>query len=195
MTRADDSSEATILETALEIVAHAELAEQDAAELRRLFDAEYLRDAGIWDPDLPYGYAPHDFHIMARCKGEVVGHVGWARRTIGVGGRDLVVAGVGGVLVSERARGRGLGGILMNLVASSMVDAGGIAFGYLGCREEVAAFYSSCGWTRISAAERSISRGGQAIYDPAGQPLLILPIESQLASWPQGEVDLRGRAW
>ncbi|MGH3654336.1 GNAT family N-acetyltransferase [Glutamicibacter sp.] len=195
MTRTSELNEATMPEIVLDVVAHADLAAEDIAKLRRLFDAEYLQDFGSWAPDLPYGYAPHDFHVMARCKGEVVGHAGWARRTIGVGGRDLIIAGVGGVLVSQRARGRSLGEILMNRVASSMLDAGGISFGYLGCREEVAAFYGSCGWTRISAAERSISRAGQPAYDPPGQPLFALPIASRLASWPQGEVDLRGRAW
>ena len=83
----------------------------------------------------------------------------------------------------------------MNRTASTVVDAGGIGFGYLGCREEVVSFYTACGWTRISAAERSVSRDGQSVYDPPGQPLLILPVAHRLASWPDGEVDLRGRAW
>ncbi len=43
------------------------------------FDSEY-QEFGEWDPQQPYGYAPHDVHIMARNEGRVVGHVGWARR-------------------------------------------------------------------------------------------------------------------
>ncbi|MGO2067003.1 GNAT family N-acetyltransferase [Glutamicibacter arilaitensis] len=195
MERASESNEAMMPDVAVDVVAHKDLAEQDIAKLRRLFDAEYLQDFGTWDPEQPYGYARHDFHAMARCGSEILGHIGWARRRIGVGGDHLVIAGVGGVLVSERMRGLGLGEILMNRVAASMVDAGGIAFGYLGCREEVAVFYSSCGWTRISAAERSISRAGQPTCDPPGQPLFVLPIASRLASFPKGEIDLCGRAW
>lgn len=83
----------------------------------------------------------------------------------------------------------------MNRVAETMADAAGIAFGYLGCREVVVSFYIACGWTRISAAERSINRAGQSVSDPPGQPLLVLPVGYRLASWPDGEVDLRGRAW
>lgn len=39
----------------------------------------------------------------------VVGHVGWARRAIGVGDIELVIAGVGEVLISEQVRGQHLG--------------------------------------------------------------------------------------
>lgn len=195
MTLRGVSTEDELAEIVIEVVAHADLAAGDVARLRGLFDAEYQQSFGDWDPDLPYGYAPHDLHIIARQGDHVVGHVGWARRMIDVGGRETVIAGVGGVLVSDRARGQRLGDRLMNRVASTMIDAGGIEFGYLGCREEVVSFYAACGWTRISAAERSISRRGKPIFDPPGQPLLVLPVEQRLDSWPEGEVDLRGRAW
>lgn len=68
------------------VVAHSALTSGDINDLRRLFDQEYLRDFGSWDPNQPYGYARHDFHVIARSADGIVGHVGWARRTIGVGG-------------------------------------------------------------------------------------------------------------
>lgn len=177
------------------VVAHSELTTEEEAGLRGLFDAEYGQDFGGWDPELPYGYAPHDVHVLARQGRRIVGHVGWARRTIGVGTHEVVIAGVGGVLVSDDVRGQRCGERLMRRAVSTMSDAGGIDFGYLGCREEVVEFYRSCGWVRISAAERSIGRAGQAVFDPLGQPLLVRPIEASLASWPDGDIDLRGRAW
>lgn len=177
------------------VVAHADLRSLCEASLRELFDAEYERDFGGWDPELPYGFAPHDVHVVAWQGPRIVGHVGWARRTIDVADQQIVVAGVGGVLVSDSARGQNLGERLMAHATMSMLDAGGIAYGYLGCREEVVEFYRKCGWMRISAAERSISRLGEAVSDPPGQPLLVFPIEASLASWPDGDVDLRGRAW
>lgn len=180
---------------AINVIAHDELTSSDLVGLRRLFDAEYLDDFGEWDPDVPYGYAPHAVHIIAKCNGETVGHVGWARRTVGVGEHEVEIAGVGGVLISDAVRGEGVGSRLMDSAAKSMKAADGIAFGYLGCREEVVSFYASCGWTRISAPERSIDRSGRPSEDPPGQPLLILPIGDEIAAWPVGVVDLRGRAW
>ena len=182
-------------ELSIEVVAHDALTARNVGQLRRLFDDEYLHDFGEWDPDLPYGYAPHDRHVVARSGDSIVGHVGWARRTVGVGEAEAVIAGVGGVLASSRVRGKRLGNRMMSLAVQSMADAGGIEFGYLGCREEVVPFYTSCGWSRISAAERSIGRNGLPVHDAPGQPLLVLPVERELAAWHHGAIDLRGRAW
>ncbi|WP_224763650.1 GNAT family N-acetyltransferase [Salinibacterium sp. ZJ70] len=156
--------------------------------------ANNLTEFGDWNPQQPYGYAPHDVHVIARRGDATVGHVGWARREIGVGERDVVIAGVGGVLVAGHARGRGLGEQLMSAAVASMRDAGGIQFGYLGCRDAVLPFYQSCGWTRVAAVERSLDREGRPSTDPAGQPLLVFPLGPS-SEWPEGAIDLRGRAW
>ncbi|WP_102157400.1 GNAT family N-acetyltransferase [Zhihengliuella halotolerans] len=179
----------------IEVVQHAALSPGLIEDLRCLFDAEYYADFGEWDPQQPYGYASHDVHLIARVGADVVGHVGWARRSISVGATDVDIAGVGGMLIAANSRGRKLGERLMHAADQSMTETGGIQFGYLGCREEVVPFYRACGWQRITAGERSVSRDGQAVEDPPGQPLLILPVSSCLASWPSGSIDLRGRTW
>ncbi|MFF1538450.1 GNAT family N-acetyltransferase [Microbacterium sp. NPDC058269] len=179
----------------IDTVPHDRLTANDLARLREHFDAEYFAEFGAWDPDQPYGYASHDLHVIARLGDVVVGHVGWARRTIGVGAAEAVIAGVGGVLISPHARGQRAGARLLERAAASMTEAGGIEFGYLGCREEVVAFYESCGWHRVSAAEHSIDRAGQPTTQPPGPPILTLALGSPPRRWPEGTIDLRGRAW
>lgn len=179
----------------IDVVAHEALTPSDLSELRALFDSEYLAAFGEWDPELPYGYAPHDVHVVARDGGRVVGHVGWARRTITVGGEAVEIAGVGGVLLRDEARGTHLGAELMDRAARSMQECAGIQFGYLGCREEVVGFYASCGWMRLEASERSIGRDGAPVLDPPGPPILILPVAASIDEWPDGDIDLRGRPW
>lgn len=114
MTRQSKQAEGKLAEMVIDVVAHTDLTTGEVVRLRRLFDAEYHQGFGEWDPGLPYGYAPHDLHVIARNEDEVVGHVGWARRAIDVGGRELAIAGVGGVLISDHTRGRRLGERLMN---------------------------------------------------------------------------------
>jgi aminoglycoside 2'-N-acetyltransferase I len=184
-----------VTEQSIGPVAHAALTDRDRTGLQRLFDGEYFEEFGDWDPDQPYGYAPHDVHLIAWSGDRVAGHVGWGRRRIRVGGKVVEIAGVGGVLVSESARGQRLGEQLMNATRRSMSDVDEIQFGYLGCREEVVPFYRACGWHRISAGERSLSRDGRSNEYPPGQPLLILPLGSSLEDWPTGIVNLCGRAW
>ena len=53
----------------IEVPAHQELTEADLHGLRLLFGSEYLKEFGEWDPQQPYGYAPHDVHLMARIEG------------------------------------------------------------------------------------------------------------------------------
>ncbi|WP_206551808.1 GNAT family N-acetyltransferase [Microbacterium testaceum] len=188
--------EAIVVEPcSLDIVAHDALTGGDLDQLRLLFDREYLETFGPWDPEQPYGYAGHDTHVIARTNdGGIVAHVGWAHRVIGVGQSRVSIAGVGGVLVSPGAREGGLGRTLMARAAESMADDGRIAFGYLGCREEVVPFYLSCGWQRIAATEHSVSRTGMPVTVEPGPPLLVLPVGADRA-WPTGSIDLRGRAW
>ena len=179
----------------IEVVAHDALAGRELDLLRLLFDREYLETFGPWDPEQPYGYAGHDTHVIARAiNGGIVAHVGWAHRVIGVGESDVSIAGVGGVLVSEGARGASLGRRLMARAAETMADDGRIEFGYLGCREEVVPFYVSCGWQRIAATEHSVSRTGIPVTVEPGPPLLVLPVADDRL-WPTGSIDLRGRAW
>lgn len=83
----------------------------------------------------------------------------------------------------------------MNCAAPEMEVAGGVAFGYLGCREEHAPFSLDCNWARISAAERSANRVGQLVFDPPGLMWLVSPVGRHLATWPDGGIDLRGRPW
>lgn len=179
----------------IEVVPHAALTAHDIKTVGRLFDDEYVDQFGPWNPELPYGYAPHDVHVIARSAGDLIGHVGWQRRVIAVGDSEVTIAGVGGVLISVRARGHGMGRRLMRELAASLPTTDGIEFGYLGCREEVVEFYRSCGWLRINAVERSVGRDGRTRTYDADQPMLILPVGRDASSWPDGTVDLRGRAW
>lgn len=179
----------------IDLVAHHELTEVDLSRIERLFDSEYLDGFGAWNPEQPYGYAPHEVHILARAGDRILGHVGWAARHITVGDNAVTIGGLGGVLISADGRGHGLGAKLMSRAELSMRERGGIEFGYLGCREEIVPFYASCGWSRVHVGERSIGRQGAPVYDSPGSPILILPVAAPLESWPPGEVDLRGRAW
>lgn len=181
---------------AFHTIAHEELSSGNVSLMRALFDHEYSGTYGDWDPDQPYGYAPADFHVIAVDEGRLLGHVGFQRREILVGGVDVAVAGTGGVLVEEDARGSGLGRRLMRRAQQAMLDIGGIRFGYLGCRPAVVPFYESAGWRRVHARERHSDRLDHAktVVDDR-TPILISSVLSEVDSWPAGDIDLRGAPW
>lgn len=180
----------------LRVTTHHELREADLVRLRDLFDGEYRHEHGEWDPDAPYGYAPADVHVLATQDGHLIGHVGFQPRTISVGGRDVLVAGTGGVLVSESARGSGLGRRLMRRAQQSMREDAAVSFGYLGCRPAVVPFYEAAGWTRVDVIERHTSRRDpRETIESRSAPVLICPAVRAVLEWPAGPVDLRGGAW
>ena len=154
-------------------VLHSDLSRCELECLRDLFDGEYFREHGPWDPDAPYGYAPADVHVVVSSDGRLLGHVGFQLRSIAVGVCDVAVAGTGGVLVRKESRGIGLGAALMRRAQASMrsFDVPGkpkAEFGYLGCRPEVVPFYQATGWRRIDVVERHVSMGEKRVSKGQG---------------------------
>jgi len=144
--------------------------------LRCLFDGEYLDHYGHWTPDFPYGYAPADIHMIASCDGVIVGHVGMQKRTITVGQNDVIVAGIGGVLVHTHWRRHGIGAQLIRAAQITLRDKMAAEFGYLGCRPSIVGFYEAAGWRRVHATERSTSRLDRTtILTTSDDPILICP--------------------
>lgn len=180
------------------VVEHGDLSESQLTALSELFDIEYFSDHGPWDPDRPYGYSPADVHTIMMRGSTAVAHVGFQRRRIHVGAREVVVAGTGGVLVHPAHRSDGVGRRVMSRAQSAMRDDDRVEFGYLGCREEVVQFYERTGWSRIHALERhaSVTDPHANVTSVAG-PILVFAATTgaQRQVWPHGDVDLRGTPW
>lgn len=175
---------------------HVDLTTAELEALELLFDGEYRKEFGPWNPDAPYGYSPADTHVMVFRGDELAAHVGFACRLIAVGTQEVMVAGTGGVLVDSRARGTGLGGRTMRRAQQAMRDDTGIAFGFLGCRPEVVPFYEAAGWIQVHATERSLSRADQTSVVVSEQgPNLICSATRDENTWPSGDIDLRGTPW
>lgn len=57
-----------------------------------------------------------------------------------------------------------------------------LSFAYLGCREEVAGFYESCGFSRIRAREFYVDRNGNLAVSEPGKLLYVFPLSSRSSS-------------
>lgn len=69
----------------------------------------------------------------------------------------VAIAGVGGVLFSDEARRMHLGGKLMQRPERPMSDEGGVAFGCLGCREQIVPFLPGV-WLDADCTPRTLDR-------------------------------------
>lgn len=179
----------------LERVWSTALTEDDYAGLASLFDSEYLEDWGPWTPRQDYGYARFEMHAIAREDSTIIGHAGTSRRFVDVGGREVTIAGIGGVVVHPDARGQGVGQRVIESLRESMTSEAPAEFGFLGCRDEVVPFYESCGFVRVANPVREVShRDGMTVL-VGESPTLVCPGTASLAHWPNGTIDLRGLPW
>jgi aminoglycoside 2'-N-acetyltransferase I len=128
--------------------------------------------------------------VLARVDGEIVGHLGMLRRDIAVGGEPVTIAGVGSVMVRPKWRKRGVAQALLERAARHMREALRVDFGLLVCRDEVAQVYERAGWRIVAGPTCFEQPTGRATYQ---RLTMMLPLGA--ATWPDGEIDLRGLPW
>jgi aminoglycoside 2'-N-acetyltransferase I len=172
-----------------------ELTPADHAAMAALFDAQYAAEWGPWHPRSGYGYAPAELHVLARLDGRLVGYAGSARRFVGVGDGEVVVAGIGGVLTAPEVRGRGVGRAVLTALQEAARGPARAQYGLLGCREQVVPFYESCGFRRTGQLVRDLDpRDARTVVESHG-PTLVCAGTRPLEEWPGGTIDLRGLPW
>lgn len=183
------------LMTSIELRWTTELTPVDYADMAALFDSEYADEWGPWDPKQGYGYAQGELHALARRDGQLLGYAASARRFIGVGTDELLIAGTGGVLTRKDARGIGVGRKVLLALQDTSRSCAPADFGLLGCREEVVTFYESCGYTRIHSLILDVSpRDAMTVVRSHG-PTMICAGTRSADDWPEGTIDLRGLPW
>jgi aminoglycoside 2'-N-acetyltransferase I len=143
-----------------------------------------------------YWGAQPEFRLwMETPAGEIVAHLDCERRMVGVGDRDILIAGVGEVAVHPEWQRHGLGRRLLDEYRTILQTQTPVDFGYLNCLEEVAGFYTAVGWHRTD-------QPSVRLHPDTAEPTtwtgatMILPVREPLDRWPPDEtVDLRGMSW
>jgi predicted N-acetyltransferase YhbS len=177
----------------LAVLAESDLTTDDRAALRAFLVAAYA-------PDHADVFSRHDFwggpptaRVVARDKGgDLLAHLGFSVRTIGVGGAEVRVAGVGAVATHPHWRGRGLGRLIFDRLAADLSAAGAAEFVFLECRDAVVPFYAACGFGHSvrTVAALDPATGGT---DVSTSNVMVRPLGR--AAFPPGDVDLRGQRW
>lgn len=165
----------------------------DHAALSALLRAAFPGPEFEPDRSWPASWARKEVRVWLEVSGAPVAHLGFERRLAGTPTGDVLLAGVGDVAVSPSHQGRGLGAALMRALADVLPDAAD--FGFLQCREEVAGFYASTGWTRVDNPTRFVDvRDARSVREGVF-PTFVRPGRRPLSGWPAGLIDLRGLPW
>jgi GNAT superfamily N-acetyltransferase len=175
------------------VVPEAELTLGDRAALRAFLVAAYA-------PDHADVFSRHDFwggpptaRVIARDRGgALLAHLGFSVRTIGVGGAEVRVAGVGAVATHPGWRGRGLGRLIFDRLAAHLSAAGAAEFVFLECRDAVVPFYAACGFGHDVRTVTAVDPHSGAIGVSMSN-VMVRPLGR--AAFPPGDLDLRGERW
>lgn len=158
------------------------------AAISSLLVATFPGHADIFRAASWYGGRPDHSLWLEDLDGALVAHLDFELRVIGVGDREVLVAGVGEVATCPDRQ-------LMAELRRVLATETSADFGYLECREEVVGFYERVGWHLIHQKTREIDpESGQ--WTVSESPTLILPATAPLSAWPnEGTINLRGMWW
>jgi len=140
--------------------------------------------------DLRYRWRPKELHFVLEEGGRPVGHVGLLQHTVTAGGRPVTVAGVGGVVTTPEAQGRGLAQRGMRHAAEFMRQEWGVAFGLLFCRDALVHFYERLGWQLVQDPVEIEQDAGPVV---CSLNVMVLPCDGR--EWPAGPVSLNSYPW
>lgn len=166
----------------IQIHASAALSPQRQAELQALFDAQFVNSSFQW--------APPQWHTLATVDDELVAYVRLFERTITVGGQQLRVGGVGGVMTLPEWRRCGLASAALRRGAEFLHAERQLEFALLLCRDEVANVYAQLGWTSVDGPTTFDQPAGRATY-----PRQTMVLTFDATPWPSGPIDLCGLPW
>lgn len=134
-------------------------------------------------------WAHADKRVMVRERGVLVCHVGIYLRDGTHHGARVRIAGIGGVMTSERTRRQGCAGAALGLAASFMREHE-IDFGLLFCEPHNIAFYEHLGWRTFAGEVFCEQPQGRYRFDMMPTMLLYLRTAPHA-----GVIDLCGLPW
>ena len=140
----------------------------------------------IWR-DIAWAHA--DKRILIMDDGLLVCHVGLYYRDGTHDGSKVRIAGIGGVMTSERVRRQGCAGSALKKAADLMRD-GHVDFGLLFCEPHNANFYGNLGWKPFRGVVHCDQPIGRIRFDL--MPAMVFPLARTPAS---GDIDLCGLPW
>jgi hypothetical protein len=143
---------------------------------------------GLEDRD--YRWRPKDYHFIAEEGGRPLSHVGVVKTSVSVGGRQLTVGGVGGVVTVPEAQGRHLVHAGMRQAAEFICHELGADYGMLFCLPRLEPFYARQGWLAVEDEVEIDQPDGKRVWP---YRVMVRPCGERV--WPAGRVEVGGLPW
>ena len=140
--------------------------------------------------DANYRWRPKDYNFITEEGGRPLSHVGVIKTMVSVGGRQLTVGGVGGVVTVPEAQGRHLVHAAMRQAAEFICRELGADFGMLFCLPRLEPFYARQGWQTLEDEAEVEQPAGKIVWP---YRVMVRPCGERV--WPAGRVEVGGLPW
>jgi len=179
----------------LRLLEEASLTLEDHERISSLLVAAFPQFAAIFQEKSFWGSVPQCRLLLENSSGELLAHLEFGLRTIGVGEEEFTVAGIGAVATRPDVQRQHLGRTLFRHLHTLLLERFAVDFGYLGCREAVVGFYEKVGFVRFDQAVLELNPDSGELQEST-YPNMVLPVRKPTRAWPgTGRVDLRGIPW
>lgn len=184
-----------MIELACRLVAEGAVTPAEDDAIKRLLVAAFPQHAAVF-ADASYDGARPEYRLWLETPtGALVAHLDFERRVIGVGGADILVAGIGEVATHPDWQGSGIGRRMVNALCAILRTTHPVPFGYLNCLDAVVGFYTAVGFHRSDRRVREIDRETGQLSEFDGH-CMVLPACAPIEQFPaEGLIDLRGLPW
>jgi predicted N-acetyltransferase YhbS len=140
--------------------------------------------------DAAYRWRSKELHFITEEDGRAVSHVGLIKTKVSVGGREVTVGGVGGVVTVPEAQGRRLVHAAMREAAAYMCAEMGVEFGMLFCLPRLVPFYERQGWQLVEEEVEIEQPSGKVAW-----PYRVMVRPCGERKWPAGKIEVGGLPW
>ena len=157
---------------------------------------EELQTLQGWGSDIYGGDYLHltwrekTWHFLCYEGTQLVGKASVLKHEVVVGGRAVIVGGVGGVVTVPAAQHRGHATALLRHLVGFLKNELAVPFGLGICFERLVPFYERLGWRRVSDKVY--------IHQASGRmecPMTTVTLACDDEPWPEGFVDIGSEPW
>jgi nodulation protein A len=130
--------------------------------------------------------------ILARTSAGIVGHWGFRRHFVKVGGVDQLVAEAGLWAIHPDMQHVGIGPASLQETNRLLTELA-VPFGFTNCAPDRVRHHLAAGWRLVEGVPTRLCPPGR----PRGSvtmkyPAVVLPVAARFEDWPAGGIDLNG---
>ena len=171
-----------------------ELSPSREASIQQMLVESFPEYVEFFSANSYWGSKPEYRLIATNGDDKPVAHLEFGYRTITVDDVPCQIAGIGAVAIHPSHQGRKLGREMIGQLREFLLQNSNADFGFLGCREEVAGFYSAAGFKRVHQNVYNLNPDSQT-WETYHGPTMVMPVHKSMHEWQDGLIHPHGMPW